>query len=51
MGHRTQVTTARAGSLRSLGLPVPTRILEVSEEARTTCLSSLHASRTPCVSY
>ena len=51
MVQSTQVTTAMAGILRSLGIPLPKRILDVSEEASTTCLSSIHASRTPCASY
>jgi hypothetical protein len=51
MVHRTQVTAPMAEILHSLGMPLPQKILAVYEEVRSTPLSSIHASQTPCVSY
>lgn len=37
--HSTQVTATIAETLRSLGIPLPKKMLDVSDEAYTPCLS------------
>jgi hypothetical protein len=51
MLQSTRVTAPMAEILQTLGIPLPKRILDVSESARTTLRAEIHASQTPCVSY
>jgi hypothetical protein len=48
--QRTPVTSTMAKLLRSLGIPLPKRILEGSDETHASYLPSIPASQSPCVS-
>jgi hypothetical protein len=50
MLQSTRVTAPMTEILHTLGIPVPKKILDVSDEARIPRQTSIYASQTPWVS-